>query len=58
MFFRSSKGKWEETYAYVEKNLKGFEREEPEVDPRVTTLKGEENILAFCRILIRRAQKK
>ncbi|MDM5188208.1 helix-turn-helix domain-containing protein [Bacillus sp. DX4.1] len=58
VFLEAVKEKWEETYAYVEKNLKGFEREEPEVDPRVTTLKGEENILAFCRILIRRAQKK
>ncbi|MGG3521493.1 helix-turn-helix domain-containing protein [Bacillus pseudomycoides] len=58
VFLEAVREKWEETYTYVEKELKVFEKKEPEVDSRVTTLKGEENILAFCRILIRRAKKK
>ncbi|EMA6343173.1 TrmB family transcriptional regulator [Bacillus cytotoxicus] len=58
VFLETIREKWEKTYTYVEQELKVFEKKEPETDPKVTTLKGEENILAFCKILIRRAEKK
>lgn len=58
VFLDSVKQKWEETYTYVQKELKKFENQEPKTDTYVTTLKGEENILSFCRILLRRAERR
>lgn len=56
VFLESIHDKWKETYNFVEQELKLIENKDPETDPRVTTLKGSDNILSFCRILIRRAQ--
>ncbi|MFD0769920.1 TrmB family transcriptional regulator [Bacillus sp. CGMCC 1.60114] len=56
VFLESIKQKWEETYTSVKQELKLFENQEPKADTRVTTIKGEENILSFCRILLRRAR--
>ncbi|WP_369903368.1 TrmB family transcriptional regulator [Bacillus manliponensis] len=58
VFLNSVKQKWEETYTYVQHELKKLENKEPKTNTYVTTLKGEENILSFCRILLRRAEKR
>lgn len=58
VFLESIESKWKDTFESVKKELKWFEKEEPEADTRVTTLKGEDNILSFCRILLRRAEKR
>lgn len=58
VFLESIKSKWEDTFHSVKEELKWFEKKAPETDIRVTTLKGEENILSFCRILLRRAEKR
>jgi sugar-specific transcriptional regulator TrmB len=58
VFLETTHRKWRSTYQFVEQELKLIEKKEPEIDPRVTTLKGSDNILSFCRILIRRAQHK
>ncbi|WP_141431047.1 TrmB family transcriptional regulator [Bacillus sp. 03113] len=56
VFLESIKRNWNETYTFVKKELTQLEKKEPKADPRVTTIKGEDNLLSFCRILIRRAQ--
>ncbi|WP_242220520.1 TrmB family transcriptional regulator [Bacillus cereus group sp. BfR-BA-01380] len=58
VFLESIKQKWEDTYTSVQQELKVFESQRPKADPRVTTIKGEETILSFCRILLRRAQSR
>ncbi|MBM7643933.1 sugar-specific transcriptional regulator TrmB [Scopulibacillus daqui] len=56
VFLESIKQQWEETYSSVKKELKRFEKQDLKADPRVTTIKGGENILSFCRTLLRRAK--
>ncbi|MGG2065491.1 MULTISPECIES: TrmB family transcriptional regulator [unclassified Bacillus (in: firmicutes)] len=58
VFLESIKQKWEDTYTSVQQELKIFESQRPKADPHVTTIKGEETILSFCRILLRRAQRR
>jgi HTH-type transcriptional regulator, sugar sensing transcriptional regulator len=58
VFLESVHNKWKDTYNYVEQELKLVENKEPEIDPRITSLRGFDNILSFCRILIRRAQRR
>ncbi|ENQ3076868.1 TrmB family transcriptional regulator [Bacillus sp. WLY-B-L8] len=58
VFLESIKQKWEDTYTSVQQELKEVESQRPKADPRVTTIKGEETILSFCRILLRRAQSR
>lgn len=57
-FIDQVKQKWESTLNDVEQELKVLQSREPKAATYVTTLKGEENILAFCRMLIRRAKEK
>jgi sugar-specific transcriptional regulator TrmB len=58
VFLESMKSKWEETYSSLEKELKALEKQEREPEIYVSTVKGEDNILSFCRVLIRRARKR
>ncbi|HDX9591348.1 TPA: TrmB family transcriptional regulator [Bacillus pseudomycoides] len=58
VFLESIKQKWEDTYTSVQQELKEVESQRPKADPRVTTIKGEETILSFGRILLRRAQSR
>lgn len=58
VFLESIKQKWEDTYTSVQQELKAVESQRPKTDPRITTIKGEETILSFCRILLRRAQSR
>lgn len=57
-FVDQLKKRWKNTIGEVEKELKAIENQEPQSAAYVTTLKGEENIFAFCRILIRRARER
>jgi sugar-specific transcriptional regulator TrmB len=56
VFLESIKKQWDVTFSSIKNELKRFEKQEIKADKRVITIKGEENILSFCRILIRRAQ--
>ena len=58
VFLESMKTKWEATYSRLETELKLLEKQSPEPEVYVTTIKGEDNILSFCRVLIRRAEKR
>ncbi|MGE8205568.1 TrmB family transcriptional regulator [Heyndrickxia sp. NPDC080065] len=58
VFLELIESKWKDTFKSVKKELICFEKKGPEADTRITTLKGEENILSFCRILLRRAEKR
>jgi sugar-specific transcriptional regulator TrmB len=57
VFLEQVRHSWEETLTSVERELKQLETREPRQDVHITTVKGEENILSFCRILIRRAKE-
>jgi HTH-type transcriptional regulator, sugar sensing transcriptional regulator len=54
----SVKTKWEATYNSLETKLRSLEKKMPESEIYVTTIQGEENIVAFCRVLIRRAERR
>lgn len=56
VFLEKMRDSWHTDFACVEKELKAIENQEHKRDICVSTLKGQENILAFCRILIRRAR--
>ncbi|MBC6975068.1 TrmB family transcriptional regulator [Bacillus sp. Xin] len=58
VFLESVQSKWNHTYQSISDTLKHFEKTEPMSDNRVMTLKGERHILAFCRTLLQRAEKK
>ncbi len=55
VFLEKVKKKWETTFHSVELELKKLESREPIRDTYVATVRGGENILSFCRMLIRRA---
>lgn len=56
VFLESMRTKWEETYISLENELKSLEKQSPESEVYATTIRGEDNILSFCRVLIRRAE--
>ncbi|MGD8192588.1 TrmB family transcriptional regulator [Brevibacillus ginsengisoli] len=55
VFLDKVKKKWETTYHTVETELKKLENKGPSKENYVATVRGAENILSFCRMLIRRA---
>lgn len=58
VFLEQAREKWTNTYNHVEKELKAIESQDKKDDTYVSTVRGEKNILAFCRNLIRDAKQK
>ncbi|OEH91590.1 TrmB family transcriptional regulator [Bacillus solimangrovi] len=58
IFLESAKAKWTDTYDYISDTLKHLEKTEPFVDNKVITLKGKSHILAYCRTILQKAEKK
>lgn len=58
VFLEQVRVKWDSAFTSVENELKAIETKEKKQDSYVSTLRGEENILAFCRNLIKDAKKK
>lgn len=58
VFLEQAREKWTTTYNDVEKELKAVESQDKKEDSYVSTVKGEKNILAFCRNLIYGAKQK
>lgn len=58
VFLEQAREKWTNTYDNVEKQLKAIESQDRKDDTYVSTVRGEKNILAFCRNLIRDAKEK
>jgi len=57
VFLESVRENWTTDFSFAEKELRAIEKQEAKQSLSLTTLRGEDNILAFCRILIRRAKK-
>lgn len=47
---------WEASFSDVSEQLKSLAANQPKSNTFAATLRGEENVLAFCRILLRRAK--
>jgi sugar-specific transcriptional regulator TrmB len=58
VFLEQAREKWTNTYNHVEKQLKAIESQDRKDDTYVSTVRGEKNILAFCRNLMRDAKEK
>jgi len=58
VFLEQIREKWTTTYNYVENELKVIESQDKKQDIYVSTVRGEKNILAFCKTLIRNAKQK
>lgn len=52
-----AKRSFEETWSDVGDQLRSMEQRERKSEVSLTTVKGEESVLAFCRIMIRRAKE-
>ncbi len=57
VFLEQARETWFTVYNYVDKELKAIEAQNSQ-DIYVSTVKGESNILAFCRNLLRKAKHK
>ncbi|MDP4144067.1 MAG: helix-turn-helix domain-containing protein [Bacillota bacterium] len=58
VFLERIREEWSSTYNDVEKELKLLETKDKKEDIYVSTVKGEKNILTFCRNLVREAKDK
>lgn len=58
VFLEQARDKWTNTYNYIETELKAIESHDKKQDIYVSTIKGEQNIIAFCKNLIRDAKQK
>ena len=58
VFLEQAREKWDVSFLSIESELKAIEKKGKQQDNYVSTFKGEDNILAFCRNLIRDAKKK
>lgn len=57
VFLEQAHAKWSRVYMYVDQELKALEAQNKQ-DIYVSTVKGQTNILAFCRKLLQNAQQK
>lgn len=57
VFLEKMRNSWLNDFAVAEKELTVIENQGEKKDLYVSSLRGKDNILAFCRILIRRARK-
>jgi Predicted transcriptional regulators len=58
VFLEKIRNSWLADYSFAEQELTAIENQEEKRRLYVSTVRGEENILAFCRILVRRARKR
>ncbi|MFC7394090.1 TrmB family transcriptional regulator [Scopulibacillus cellulosilyticus] len=56
-FLDQQKQKWETSYQNAKSKLKAIEKQQPERENYISTVKGTEGILSFCRSLIQSATK-
>ena len=57
VFLEKIRNGWLTDFSIAEKELKVIENQGEKQDTYISTLRGKDNILAYCRILIRRAKK-
>ncbi|WP_289142788.1 TrmB family transcriptional regulator [uncultured Brevibacillus sp.] len=57
VFLDQAKQSFEESWSKVADELRTMEKREPKSDVSLTTVRGEDNVLSFCRIMIRRAKE-
>lgn len=57
VFLDQAKQSFEESWSKVADELRTMEKREPKSDVSLTTVRGEDNVLSFCRIMIRRARE-
>ncbi|VBB08966.1 sugar-specific transcriptional regulator trmb [Lucifera butyrica] len=57
VFLERMRNSWLADFSFAEKELKSLESQGGKPDNYISTLRGRDNILAFCRILIRRARQ-
>lgn len=57
VFLDQAKQSFEEAWSNVGEELRSLEKREPKSEVSLTTVKGEENVLSFCRIMIKRAKE-
>ncbi|WP_103107804.1 TrmB family transcriptional regulator [Brevibacillus reuszeri] len=57
VFLDQAKQSFEESWSKVSEELRTMEKREPKSDVSLTTVRGEDNVLSFCRIMIRRARE-
>lgn len=57
VFLEKMRESWMSDFSYAEAELKAIENTGEKQGLSISTLRGKDNILAFCRILIHRAQK-
>jgi sugar-specific transcriptional regulator TrmB len=57
VFLDQAKRTFEESWSQVGEELRTLEKREPKTDVSLTTVRGEDNVLSFCRIMIRRAKE-
>lgn len=57
VFLEQAKRTFEESWSQVGEELRALEKRDPKADVSLTTVRGEENVLSFCRIMIRRAKE-
>ncbi|MFP3390909.1 TrmB family transcriptional regulator [Brevibacillus sp. SIMBA_040] len=58
VFLDQAKQSFEESWSKVADELRTMEKREPKSDVSLTTVRGEDNVLSFCRIMIRRAKER
>jgi len=57
VFFEQAKRTFEESWNQLGEELRSLEKREAKTEVSLTTVRGEENVLSFCRIMIRRARE-
>ncbi|QRG68431.1 TrmB family transcriptional regulator [Brevibacillus choshinensis] len=57
VFLEQAKRSFEESWSQVGDELRTLEKREPKTDVSLTTVRGEESILSFCRIMMRRSKE-
>lgn len=57
VFLEQAKQTFEESWSQVGEELRSLEKREAKTEVSLTTVRGEENVLSFCRIMIRRAKE-
>lgn len=58
VFLEQAKQAFEESWNKVGEELRVMEKRDPKSEVSLTTVRGEDNVLSFCRIMIRRAKER
>ncbi|MGG1662461.1 TrmB family transcriptional regulator [Brevibacillus sp. NRS-1366] len=57
VFLDQARQSFEESWNKVGEELRSMEKRDPKSEVSLTTVRGEDNVLSFCRIMIRRAKE-